>query len=57
MNSVFLLCVVDEDGDIRELVSAHPTKRSADDAERFYRQTSWKRGEGETEVREVEFGA
>ncbi len=56
MNSVFIVVRLNEDDSIAELISAHPTKRLADAAERFYRNyTAATKDNLRTDVQEIGF--
>lgn len=37
MHSVYVLVLLNSDGSIKEMISAHPSKSVADSAERYYR--------------------
>lgn len=37
MNTVYVLVLLNSDGSIKEVISAHPNEKTAKDAERFYR--------------------
>ncbi|ASW06264.1 hypothetical protein [Rhizobium sp. 11515TR] len=56
MNSVFLLVRLNEDDSIFEIISAHPTKQIASNAERFYRTYTGKNVDNlRTDIHEVDF--
>jgi hypothetical protein len=57
MLSVFIVVKLNEDDSIDEIVSAHPNRPTAVNAERFYRSMNRTQDFLRTDIREVEFGA
>ena len=57
MNTVFILCCINDDGHATDFISVYPSREIAHSAERFYRRVNGLNSTEQTHVFEVAFEA